>query len=123
MQGRENAHTALKARGGGLPAGDLRSAVSWSWLTNCAISSQLRCSDVAGSLKLDIVGVFTPQKSAHDPDQGFFCSGDPSVKHLQHTTGMDEWLFAGGRGIGKHPRQKGLHKQRHRSEKEPSDGE
>lgn len=93
--------------------------MSRSWLTNCAISSQLPCSDVAGSLTLDIVGVFTPQKSAHGPDQGFFffCSGDPTVKHVQHTTGMDEWPFAGGRGIGKHPRQKGLHKQRHRKEK------
>lgn len=56
--------------------------------------SQLPFSDVIGNLKLDIVGVFTPQKSANDPDQGFFCSGDPVVTHLQHTTGMDEWQFA-----------------------------
>lgn len=50
---------------------DPQSILCWSCLPLVYISSQLPFSDFVGCLKLAIVGVFTPQKSANAPDQGF----------------------------------------------------
>ena len=96
--GQGNAHTVMKAQretGARL----LEEVILGPWCAGAAlpvvhITSQLPFSDFNGSLKLAIVGVFTPQKSANAPDQGFFQPGDPVVKLYQHSTGMDERQFA-----------------------------
>lgn len=80
-------------------------AINLSWCTdtssqesNGSCQFHFQCCPV-GSLKLAMVGVFTPKKQANARNQGYFCSSESWLLNIYWHTVACNWYYFGSKGF------------------------